>query len=600
MQGACWKIAALAIRPRYPPTGRVWYTAVAVLRKRRAKAHNGVEGKAFQLEPVIVYGIILGGLALFFGFYFYAAHRRDVKIKARIAEEYGKPPVWALDERDYASMKKYCGQHPPQGPAIDDITWNDLNMDAVFKRVKNTQSSIGDEYSYRFFRKQHNQNLPAFEAAVQAMHNGGQARQKLQFAFHKIGRKTNNGLVDLLLEPGKFPKIPLPAIILVTLAGIASLVWMAFDIDYGILAVTLSFCASLILFGVVLRKIYGAMATLGMFTRMVRAAKLVVKLDIPQFKEQTAQLRKNLVVFKNIGALADYIVQVSGSANSLMMIFTSYFGLYGFAYQAMVHLFRKHRAEALELYKNIGHIELCISVASYRASLPGYCVPTFVQDGTVAFEDIVHPLLKKPVPNSHVIGNKILITGSNASGKSTFARTLAVNTILGQLFNTCLARQYAFRPCEVYTSMNLKDDITTGDSFYVAEVKSLKRLLEVAAAPGYPMLFMDEIFKGTNMVERIAAASVILKRFADADCFLCLATHDVELSRILGARYQNYHFREVVTQDDISFDYTLREGVTTGSNAIKMLAYCHYDADIVQQAETEAGKYRKTGEWAVL
>ena len=93
------------------------------------------------------------------------------------------------------------------------------------------------------------------------------------------------------------------------------------------------------------------------------------------------------------------------------------------------------------------------------------------------------------------------------------------------------------------------------------------------------------------MIERISAASIILKKFADLDCFICLATHDVELSRILGERYENYHFREVVTEDDILFDYTLQEGVTTGSNAIKLLAYCHYDQEIVDQAEKYAENY---------
>lgn len=148
--------------------------------------------------------------------------------------------------------------------------------------------------------------------------------------------------------------------------------------------------------------------------------------------------------------------------------------------------------------------------------------------------------------------------------------------------------------------MNLKDDIVTGDSFYMAEIKSLKRLLKIAESKEYTMIFMDEMFKGTNMVERIAAASIILKKFADLDCFICLATHDVELSRILGERYENYHFREVVTADDILFDYTLREGVTTGSNAIKLLAYCHYDQEIVDQAEKYAENYRISGEWEKL
>ncbi len=552
------------------------------------------------MEVIGIYGILFGIVGIFFLIYIYFLYRKNLKIKARIKAEYGKKPEWKLDERDYASMKKYYQQKKSDDPTIDDVTFNDLNMDEIFKQVKNTQSSIGDEYSYDFFRRQKNPDLTHFEAAVQCMSEQAEAREKLQFAFYRIGRKTNNQLVELLLEPSKFPKIAMLPIILVTVVGIGSLIWLAVDIDYGILAVCMSFCVGLILFSIVLRKIYQAFEALGMFTRMVRAAKVMVKLELPAFKEETDQLRKNLKVFKNITGLADYIVQISGSSNSLMMIITSYFSLYGYAYFIMVKLFQKYRSEALKLYETIGYIELCISIASYRESLPYYCLPNFNDNDKVTFEEIVHPLLKEPVPNTRSMGNKVLITGSNASGKSTFARTLAINAIFGQLFNTCLAKSFSFKPCAVYSSMNLKDDIVTGDSFYMAEIKSLKRLLKIAESKEYAMIFMDEMFKGTNMIERISAASIILKKFADLDCFICLATHDVELSRILGERYENYHFREVVTADDILFDYTLREGVTTGSNAIKLLAYCHYDQEIVDQAEKYAENYRLSGEWEKL
>lgn len=552
------------------------------------------------MEVIGIYGILFGIVGIFFLIYTYFLYRKNQKIKARIKAEYGKKPEWKLDEWDYASMKKYYQQKKTDEPTIDDITFNDLNMDEIFKQVKNTQSSIGDEYSYDFFRRQKNPDLTHFEAAVQCMSEQAEAREKLQFAFYRIGRKTNNQLVELLLDPSKFPKIAMLPIVLVTVVGIGSLIWLAVDIDYGILAVCMSFCVGLILFSIVLRKIYQAFEALGMFTRMVRAAKVMVKLELPAFKEETDQLRKNLNVFKNITGLADYIVQISGSSNSLMMIITSYFSLYGYAYFIMVKLFQKYRSEALELYETIGYIELCISIASYRESLPYYCLPNFNDSDQVTFEEIVHPLLKEPVPNTCRMGNKVLITGSNASGKSTFARTLAINAIFGQLFNTCLAKSFSFKPCVVYSSMNLKDDIVTGDSFYMAEIKSLKRLLKIAESKEYAMIFMDEMFKGTNMVERIAAASIILKKFADLDCFICLATHDVELSRILGERYENYHFREVVTADDILFDYTLQEGVTTGSNAIKLLAYCHYDQEIVDHAEKYAENYRLSGEWEKL
>lgn len=337
------------------------------------------------MEVIGIYGILFGIVGIFFLIYTYFLYRKNLKIKARIKAEYGKKTEWKLDERDYASMKKYYQQKKTDGPTIDDITFNDLNMDEIFKQVKNTQSSIGDEYSYDFFRRQKNPDLTHFEAAVQCMSEQAEAREKLQFAFYRIGRKTNNQLVELLLEPSKFPKIAMLPIILVTVVGIGSLIWLAVDIDYGILAVCMSFCVGLILFSIVLRKIYQAFEALGMFTRMVRAAKVMVKLDLPAFKEETDQLRKNLKVFKNITGLADYIVQISGSSNSLMMIITSYFSLYGYAYFIMVKLFQKYRSEALKLYETIGYIELCISIASYRESLPYYCLPNFNDNDKVTF-----------------------------------------------------------------------------------------------------------------------------------------------------------------------------------------------------------------------
>jgi hypothetical protein len=114
--------------------------------------------------------------------------------------------------------------------------------------MKNTQSSIGDEYSYRFFRHQHNEDLAAFEEAVQAMHQNAAWRQRMQFAFHRIGRKTNNGLLGLLLEPSQFPKLPMLLIVLVTLFDVVSLVWMWTEPGLGILAATLGFCVALILY----------------------------------------------------------------------------------------------------------------------------------------------------------------------------------------------------------------------------------------------------------------------------------------------------------------------------------------------------------------
>lgn len=557
------------------------------------------------METIVVYSIVFGCVAVLLALYFYFAYLRAKKVKARIASEYGEAPNWDLDERDYNSMKQYYQKAPATEACIDDMTWSDLNMDSLFKRIKNTQSSVGDEYAYRFFRRQHNGDLAHFEGTVAAMHKEEGKRQQLQYAFYGIGRKTNNTLIELILNSGKFPKIPFLAVMLLTLLNVGSLVWLGIDVDYGILAVVATFCLAIFLFFYVIKKILQAMESLEMFVRMVKAARQFVKMDIPAFRKETEATKKNLKAFSNINLMADIVVQSSsvgatGSGGSMLTIVIAYFGLYAIAYKLLVHFFTKHQKQILELYETIGYVEFCISVASYRASVDYYCHPSFSEDTQIEFDKIVHPLLKQPVPNTHVIENKIIVTGSNASGKSTFAKTLAVNAILGQLINTCLAQKYVFKPCVVFTSMNLQDDIIAGDSYYVAEVKSLKRLMHEAAKQTYPMLFIDEMFKGTNPVERVASASVILKKLAEEQCFVCLTTHDLELSRILAAYYKNYHFQEQFTDEDICFDYKLREGTTTGSNAIRMLAYCDYSPEIVLQAEHYANRFRQLGKWEAL
>lgn len=106
-------------------------------------------------EEMMLYCII-GGLVLLLVIFLFIINIRRIKaIKEKLTNEYGKPPVWSLDERDYNSMKNlHRHSSHSNSDMIDDISWNDLSMDSIFKRIKNTQSSVGDEYLYRLLRQQ--------------------------------------------------------------------------------------------------------------------------------------------------------------------------------------------------------------------------------------------------------------------------------------------------------------------------------------------------------------------------------------------------------------------------------------------------------------
>jgi DNA mismatch repair ATPase MutS len=207
--------------------------------------------------------------------------------------------------------------------------------------------------------------------------------------------------------------------------------------------------------------------------------------------------------------------------------------------------------------------------------------------------------VEHPVANCIEETRSVLLTGSNASGKSTFLKTVAINGILAQTVHTSMAASCKTGFYRVMSSMALKDNLETGESYYMVEIRSLKRIMTEAvretAAP--VMCFVDEVLRGTNTVERVAASSRILQSLARDGAFVFAATHDIELTHLLEKEYANYHFREEVLDNDISFNYILNKGRATTRNAIKLLGIMGYDEDVIRKAEETATHFLETGEW---
>ena len=132
--------------------------------------------------------------------------------------------------------------------------------------------------------------------------------------------------------------------------------------------------------------------------------------------------------------------------------------------------------------------------------------------------------------------------------------------------------------------MAIKDDILEGDSYFIAEIKSLKRLLNSLNGEIRVLAFIDEILKGTNTVERIAASASILDYGKESKAKILVATHDMELTEMLGEKYDNYHFRETVIDKEVLFDYKLHKGPSKTRNAIKLLKAMDFDKEVVNTA----------------
>jgi DNA mismatch repair ATPase MutS len=254
------------------------------------------------------------------------------------------------------------------------------------------------------------------------------------------------------------------------------------------------------------------------------------------------------------------------------------------------------------IYKNVGFLDSMIAAASFRKLIYYYCEPKLTKSGHphLMVTDLYHPLLEKPVPNSITEERSVLLTGSNASGKSTFIKTLAINAILTQTIFTSVSKSYQASYFQIYSSMALRDNILSNESYYIVEIKSLKRILDSVNNEIPTLCFIDEVLRGTNTLERIAASSRILSSLARMNTMVFAATHDIELTQILENDYSNYHFQERIENNQILFDYKLYQGKAISKNAIKLLNMMGYPKKIILSAEDAAEEFLNKGEWGKM
>lgn len=184
-------------------------------------------------------------------------------------------------------------------------------------------------------------------------------------------------------------------------------------------------------------------------------------------------------------------------------------------------------------------------------------------------------------------------------GNQLFLRAIAINLILGQTINTCCADSFASDDYSVFSSMSVKDDLLNGDSYFMAEIKAFKRIIDYANnnRDKNVIAFTDELLRGTNTVERVAACTAILRSLADNNIFAFAATHDIELTDLLSDDYLNYHFDEDFVDDDVIFNYKFKEGKATSKNAIKLLEVMGFDENITKDAARLSDEFIASGKW---
>jgi hypothetical protein len=233
--------------------------------------------------------------------------------------------------------------------------------------------------------------------------------------------------------------------------------------------------------------------------------------------------------------------------------------------------------------QGVAELELLAALARLSHEHPSWNFPTFGDEptGTIEGRNLGHPLLRPDTCVGNDVklpppGRLLLVTGSNMAGKTTLLRALGANQVLALIGGPVAADGFRTRPVQPWTAMRVRDSVTEGVSFFMAELQRLERV--VRAARSRPVLFLlDEILQGTNTAERRTAARIILRHLLRTEAVGAVTTHDLTLADAedLKARSIDVHFREEVIEVNgkrqLHFDYLLRPGPATSRNALLLL-----------------------------
>lgn len=525
------------------------------------------------------------------------------KLYLKMGREWGQVPKEEYSEAKYQSLQYYYN-HLPKGMCdIDSITWNDLDMDQIFMTMNNTGSAAGEEYLFAMLHRLSfsQEELSERNCLMEHFAKNKEKRQALQEQFMRMGKERTISvyeyihLLHVLKRESNLPHY------LSAFFMLAALALIFVNPVAGVMSVVVIGIYNAFSYYKRKGEIEKYFRVVSHLIRLMDGMKVLSTLQDEEIASYTETIKKNLKVFASFRKGARIVAGkkptgdlLEGMVDYIRMLF--HIDLIKF--NNMLQIFDNNEAELTALFETAGFLDAMIAAASYRELMGEWCVPQ-LQKGKpfLTVENVYHPMLDEPVPASFSEHRCVLITGSNASGKSTFIKTLAINAILAQTINTVMASSWNASFFAVASSMALRDNIFGSESYYIVEIKSLKRIMDLVN-PEIPVLcFVDEVLRGTNTLERIAASAEILSWLAGANAMCFAATHDIELTHILEGKYSNYHFQEYVQEKDVLFDYKLYPGRAISKNAIKLLRMLGYDEGMTAHAEARVKHFEESGSW---
>jgi len=473
---------------------------------------------------------------------------------------------------------------------LSDKTCNDLDFQEFFRFLDRTNSKVGQQYLYNTLR-----NIPSDseknhlrEKIIKDFTNDTDFRITVQRRLEKLNKDDVYYITSLFQEEHTKPPKWFFIIRLLSFTSVLTLVMLPFNpqmmfVLLGVFIVNL---------GIHYWNKKNLYQYLGSIPQLLRLNSLAYRLHKEStFYNINPELTKDIKIINQVRNRMSFFqleAKLQGDFEALfwamLEIFKTLFLLEPLLLFSVLKRLDTKREEIENVFCFIGEIDLLISIASLRYGLDDYCLPTIIERKILA-KEVYHPLIIDCVPNNIDVTDKsILLTGSNMSGKTSFIRTIGLNIITGLTINTCFAESMSIPRIRIYSAIRISDDLLNDKSYYFEEVLTIKDMIQ-KSTNGKPNLFLlDEIFKGTNTIERISAGKAVLSLLSKNKNIVFVSTHDIELTDMLSNEYELYHFSEIVNENNVDFDYKIKEGKLKSRNAIRILQINEYPDNVINEA----------------
>ena len=519
----------------------------------------------------------------------YLNKRRTKNKLEQIRSEWSKPKT---DSFDFANIKRYADAvEESKFHRLTDQTIEDIDFYGVFAFIDRTTSKVGQQFLFRKVIEPTKNNENKSERLIELFGKEKGLREQIQLELLKLSHNDayyiSSLLTGELLKKPKWFKL-----LVIDIVIVASLTILSFKFPVLLIILIIPITLNVFLHYWNKGNAFQFIRSFPQLNLLIYVSKVLTKkvelLSDKSVKASISELNSfqqkiSLIKFDNGNGIQS---ELSMLATYLLELIKAIFLVEVFILYKVTKDLEAKRSSLITLFNYVGNIDSSISIASLRAGAKKTCQPILVSaKKEVVVKNMYHPLIENCVENNlKVSGKSILITGSNMSGKSTFLRTLALNSILAQTIYTCFADEYISPILKQFSSIRIDDNLFQGKSYYFQEVNVMASLLAQADLSHQNLFVLDEVFKGTNTIERISAAKAILSYLNRKDNIVVVSTHDIELADMLDHEYDLYHFTETVENNELHFDHRIKAGQLRTRNAIKILELSNYPTDVTNEA----------------